>query len=81
MKIPIVPEVGGFNPSDPLKFKPVPSASRLLDKVIYTEKLILPEFGGCGGCYYNQLLWLKEKIKSYYSLSNENFDMKDIFDR
>ena len=34
IKIPIVPEVGGFNPLDPLKFKPVPSALKLDDKVI-----------------------------------------------
>ena len=35
MKTPMVPEVYGFNPSDPLKFNPVPSGSRLLDKVMY----------------------------------------------
>ena len=35
--------------------------------IIYTDKLILPEIGGCGGAYYNQILWLKERLKQYLS--------------
>ena len=29
IKIPIVPDVGGLSPSDPLKLRPVPSAAKL----------------------------------------------------
>jgi len=41
----------------------------IIHGIIYTDKLILPEIGVCGGIYYNQLLWLKERLKKY--LSNE----------
>lgn len=34
---PIEPEVGGCNPFDPLKFKPVPSVSREEDNVAITS--------------------------------------------
>ena len=35
---------------------------KILDGTVYTEELLLPEMGMCGAPYYNQVLWLKEKV-------------------
>jgi len=44
------------------------SPDKILDETIYAEELILPEMGKCGNPYYNQVLWLKEKV--HYSIPN-----------
>jgi len=46
------------------------SPDKILDKTVYAEELILPEMGKCGNPYYNQVLWLKEKV--HYSIPNNS---------
>jgi len=46
------------------------SSDKILDKTVYAEELILPEMGRCGNPYYDQILWLREKV--HYSIPNNS---------
>jgi hypothetical protein len=46
------------------------SPDRIIDNTIYAEELILPEMGLCGNPYYDQLLWLRDRV--HYSIPDNS---------